>query len=112
MNERLIHLRIKIKSLAAEAAIIRKEANKTNGMIKWGLNYHRTTVVREHARLNQLVYGLLRRVPYKAMETKCYKAPDFKKILELAARFGENDKAYMELWEKEAKAHVEEQNKV
>ncbi len=109
MNDRLIHLRIKIKSLAAEAAIIRKEANKTNGMTKWSLNQHRTTIVREHARLNQLAYGLLRRVPYKVMEKKCDKAPDFKKVLELAVRFGEEDKKYLALWEEEAKTHLKEQ---
>jgi hypothetical protein len=35
MNERLIHLRIKIKSLADEAVTIRKEAKKVQGMVKW-----------------------------------------------------------------------------
>ena len=46
MNEKLVHLKIKIKSLVDESKNIRKEANKTSGMAKWNLNHHRKTIVR------------------------------------------------------------------
>jgi hypothetical protein len=110
MNERLIHLRIKIKSLAAEAAIIRNESNKTKGMTKWGLNHHRTSVVRYHSRHNLLAYGLLRQVPYQEMEIKCDEAPDFKIISDIATRFGGNDKEIIK-WLEDAKAYLKEQSK-
>lgn len=111
MNERLIHLRIKIKSLAAEAMIIRKEANKTKGMTKWGLNQHRTEVVRHHARHNLLAYGLLREIPYEVMEKKCDHAPDFKMIADIARRFGMADEKVLVAWIDHAKAYPKEQSK-
>ena len=64
MNERQIHLRVKVKSLIAEAQIIRAEAKKTEGMVKWRLNDHRKTIVRRHTRHNLLAYGLLKGIPY------------------------------------------------
>jgi len=57
MNDRIVHLRIKIKSLVDESRNIRREANKTSGMAKWKLNQHRKTTVREHTRDNLLAYG-------------------------------------------------------
>ena len=88
MEERTIHLKIKIKSLADEAVSIRKEARKVSGMAKWRLNDHRTSVVRVHARHNLLAYGILRGMPYSAMERKCHEAPDFKKVTKIAKNFG------------------------
>ena len=109
MNERLIHLRIKIKSLAAEATIIRQEANKTKGMVKWGLNQHRTEVVRKHSRDNLLAYGLLRGIPYQAIELKCDKAPDFKHVAEIAIRFGGNG-VDISIWIYKAVAYLKQAN--
>lgn len=109
MNDRLIHLRIKIKSLAAEAVIIRQEARKVSGMSKWVLNDHRTRIVRDHSRHNLLAYGLLRRKSYAEMEKKCEIAPDFKRILEIAKRFGEEDELYSMQWIEDAKAHLKAQ---
>ena len=88
MHERTIHLRIKIKSLVDEAKTIREEAKKTSGMVKWGLNHHRTTVVRSHTRLNLLAYGILIGVPYHLMEKKCYEPPDLTKVAKIAKNFG------------------------
>ena len=111
MNDRLIHLRIKIKSLAAEAAIIRKEANRTKGPTKWGLNAHRTGTVRSEARLSLLAYGLLRRVPYNVMEKTCDEAPNFSKVADFARRFGETDEKYLATWVADAKKHIDGQVK-
>jgi len=96
MQERLIHLRIKIKSLAAEAKIIRQEAKKTSGMSKWRLNEHRTEVVRQYARLNLLAYGLLNGVPYEIMEKKCNETPDFLKVIKIAKNFGGTEEKIVE----------------
>jgi hypothetical protein len=105
MNERLIHLRIKIKSLADEARTIRQEAKKTSGMVKWGLNAHRTGTVRHHTRHNLLAYGLLRGTPYEIMEKKCHEAPDFNAVTQHAKRFGGTDEVITS-WIEEAKAHL------
>lgn len=108
MNERLIHLRIKIKSLAAEATIIRNEARKVKGMVKWGLNNHRTETLRNYARHNLLAYGLLKKIPYSTIEQKCEKVPNFKMILEIAKRFGASD-ADAIAWLSEAKIYLKSQ---
>jgi hypothetical protein len=88
MEERTIYLKIKVRSIADEAKSIRQEAKKTSGEVKWGLNHHRTTVVRDHARHNLLAYGILRGVPYRAMEQKCHERPKFSRVETIAKRFG------------------------
>jgi hypothetical protein len=105
MDERQIHLRIKVKSLIEESRIIRSEAKKTTGMVKWGLNQHRKTVVRTHTRHNLLAYGLLRGVPYFVMEKRCAIKPDFDKVYVTAKRFG-GDKKIAAKWVKEAKEYL------
>ena len=106
MNERTIHLRVKVKSLVAEAKIIRAEAKKTSGKVKCRLNDHRKTVVRRHTRHNLLAYGLLRGTPYILMEAKCEKSPDFKWIGQLAKKFGGNDEQIAN-WIQEARFYIE-----
>jgi hypothetical protein len=109
MKECLIHLRIKIKSLAAEATIIRQEAQKTNGMVKYGLNFHRTSVVRYHARMNLLAYGFLRGRAYKDIEEKCDMPPNFKMVEDIAKKFGATDLVALTAWIEGAKAYIKEQ---
>jgi hypothetical protein len=53
--------RVNIKSLAAEAAIIRTEIRKSKDVdIKNGLHYHRISKLRPEARLANLAIGFLR----------------------------------------------------
>lgn len=112
MNERLIHLRIKVKTLVAESQIIRKEARKTKGMVKWGLNDHRKTIVREHTRTNLLAYGFLRGIQYRAMESKCREKPSFESITRVAKRFGGSRIAKdLEVWIADAKEHLDRDKK-
>lgn len=99
-HTRRIHLRIKIKSLADEARIIRKEAKKTSGMEKWELNEHRTKVVRPHTRHNLLAYGILIGTPYEAMENKCNEPPRFSEVSKIAKRFGAKEEIVLEWIEK------------
>ena len=105
MNERIIHLRIKIKSLAAEATIIRKEARKTKGIVKYNLNSHRTHTVCFEARASLLAYGILRGVPYNIIEQKCDEAPDFAKVADIAKRFGADK---VQDWIQAAKDYIKE----
>lgn len=106
MEERTIHLKVKVMSLAAEARIIRQQVWKAKGMVKWRLNEHRTDVVRVHARHNGLAYGILRGVPYSAIEKKCDKKPDFEKVATIAKRFGSDEKM-VSAWVEKAEAYLE-----
>jgi hypothetical protein len=63
-------LKVKIKSLAAEARIIRLEEKRSNGRLRWELWQHRVEVVRKEARLSQLAYGFLRGKQYEQIERK------------------------------------------
>ena len=105
IEERTIHLKIKIKSLADEARTIRKEANKTNGMVKWNLNEHRTKVVRPHTRHNLLAYGILIGTPYEIMENKCHESPKFSDVSKIAKRFGAKEETISE-WIEKANSYI------
>lgn len=89
-------LKIKIMSLAAEAKIIRKEANRwpREGQqgVRFELNQHRRFDVRSEARSAQLAYGFLRNRPYRSMEQKCHTVPNAARITEIAVKFGRLDK--------------------
>lgn len=103
--ERLIHLKIKVKSLVDEAKTIRAEANKTSGMTKWNLNHHRKTTVREHTRYNLLAYCLLKGTAYELVEKKCTEAPDFVRVIKIAARFG-GEEEEINLWVEAAREYL------
>jgi hypothetical protein len=53
-------VRVKLKSLAAEARIIRKEELRTFGQLREELYRHRMDVVRVEARATHIAYGLMR----------------------------------------------------
>lgn len=86
-------LRVKIKSLAAEAKIIRREEAKyrpqvsENGIYE-SLHNHRTYPVRNEARSAQLAYGLLRGTEYSRIECKCFEPPNEIRIRDNVVRFG------------------------
>jgi len=91
-----IYLRVKIKSLAAEARIIRHEERRARqhdvdgapSSIFWGLRYHRTQNVRDEARASLLAYGFLRGRAYARMENKCYEPPPMGRVAELVKKYG------------------------
>lgn len=60
MNDKRLYLKIKLKSLAAEARIIRAEERKLKGMDKWNVQHHRKTVVRNAARQTLIAYQFIR----------------------------------------------------
>lgn len=87
-------LKIKIKSLAVEARIIRFEEKRWPGESpeRLGLHEHRTYDVRREARSAQLAYGFLRGRQYKQLENATRKRIDFRRVSELAYKYGNEKK--------------------
>lgn len=91
-----VYLRVKIKSLAAEAVIIRREERKLRtrreptqpGSLWWGLNHHRRHDVRREARAAALAYGFLRGRAYKQIEGKTHCDPDRDRVAALVKKYG------------------------
>jgi hypothetical protein len=87
------YLKIKIKSLAAEARIIRREELRFPGQhtTRTGLYLHRINAVRTEARAALLAYGFLRGRSYAALEAKCHIAPDQERTLRLINKYRDTD---------------------
>ncbi len=90
-----IELKIKIKSLAAEARIIRKEEGKLHGMRKWGLQHHRTTVVRDAARRTLVAYQYLRGRDWESSASRdvVVQKRDWPAIEKMIKKYGKPDQA-------------------
>lgn len=89
MKNRIKQLKVKIKSLAAEARIIRLETSRTKDIeLKNSLVIHRTGIVREEARYSQLAYAFLRGRSYASIEAKTDKELDLVRVGKLVERFG------------------------
>jgi len=96
-RDRRTELKVKIKSLAAEARLIRTEelrAKKCGDTHKLNsLHSHRVVVVREQARASLLCYAMLRGRPYSQLEarrnsTRPSKPFPFEKVVKMAKSFG------------------------
>lgn len=95
-------LRVKIKSLAEEARIIRLEERRAKGRrvspgvflgrddkLWWSLNAHRTWDVRNEARSSILAYAFIRGRSYAACERPAKdNPPDLKRVLHLVEKYG------------------------
>jgi len=126
------HLKIKIKTLAAEARIIRKEERKAleAGRLalkrvadgrgatpsSWystyaGLHEHRRGIVRSTARLNNIAYGFLRGHAYSEIEQKTLTQVDLSAVWKLVKRFGgREDLARWSEWQGAATAYLDAQD--
>lgn len=128
-----VKLKIKIKTLQFESSCIRSEAKKQlkihrseygsieePGKLKIrpedsycgmyeSLDTHRRTVVRSASRINLLAYGFIRGIPYSAMERKCSILPDFKKVKDIARKFGPSSAldAKFDAWLLDAATHIQ-----
>lgn len=123
---RATHLKIKLKTLAAEARIIRLEECKAldsgrKGLRAdrnyephyrtfWDLRDHRTGIVRPVARTNNLAYGFLLGRSYAEMEPETRTGADFEEVLKIVKRFGgpEDLRRWPE-WQKAAVVHLDAQ---
>ena len=87
MNEKVLYLKIKIKSLAVEAKLIRLEERKVKGLTKHNLSEHRKHVVRPEARATLLAYGFLRGRDYRSIESNATTKPDWTKVKSMVKRY-------------------------
>lgn len=106
MKNRVKMLKVKIKSLAAEARIIRLEERLALGArlhdgadglpvyrgrdakLHSELHEHRVRDVRQEQRSSLLAYAFLRGVPLAACEAKCKVPPDWKRVGQIVEKFG------------------------
>lgn len=81
-------LKVKIKSLAAEARIIRKEElNKRNSHVREHLYLHRIHEVRDEARAAQIAYAFIRGKSYSAVEGNTKKQIPLKRVTRLVMKY-------------------------
>lgn len=88
MKNRTRMLKVKIKSLAAEAVIIRREEQPSKGEERSQLCEHRRGIVRYEARHSQIAYGYLRGLRYDQVERGCPKPFNADKVRSMVERFG------------------------
>ncbi len=89
MLNRTKMLKVKIKSLAVEAQIIRREERKARDhQTREELHSHRVNDVRHEARCSLLAYAFLRGKSKVSVEpcSKC--APDWKRVGQIVRKFG------------------------
>jgi len=93
------YLKIKIKSLAAEAVIIKQEERKwkfpvfTDNVKQphpmfFALRQHRLLEVRKECRSAIIAYGYLRGRAYDQIEAFCYERADWSRVAELVYKYG------------------------
>lgn len=81
-------LRVKLKSLAEEARIIRREEQKITGRLRDELHLHRVNEVRKASRDTHIAYGLIRGKTIDQMEPKRYTEPDWAAIEKMVKKYG------------------------
>jgi hypothetical protein len=108
MDER-VYLKVKIKSLAEEARIIRKETKRARSYtIKKGLDDHRKGAVRYEARHTHLAYGFLRGREYYQIEHTARTTPNWDKVRKMVKSYGVHYPAEQFIRYKDAQKHLEE----
>ncbi len=111
--DRREQLRVKLKSLAEEARIIRKEERRIFGQLREELYRHRIGIVRFEARCSHLAYGFIRGLTLEQMEPRrnvdipeyVAEAIDkalFKRVQELIKKYGPKDSLAPEVLKKAA----------
>ena len=87
-TDRRAMLRVKIKSLAEEARVIRFEEKRSRQPIRDELHHHRVVVVRREARVSQIAYGLIRGRALERIEMAAKTEPNWKRVHELLRKYG------------------------
>ena len=90
-------LRVKLKSLAEEARIIKVEEQRANGCRKFelqnSLREHRIGIVRSEARATLLAYQFLRGIPYSVIEKPSKEnPPNWHRVDKMVKKYGTNEK--------------------
>lgn len=101
-----LFLKIKLKSLATEARIIRGEEVRIRNRARKrrakghvidvtatldAMHYHRIKDVRREARATHLAYGFLRGRSYTTMENKASRTPDWSRVEAMIKKYGDKD---------------------
>lgn len=81
-------LKIKLKSLAEESRIIRREERKTHGQLRNELREHRVGVVRSEARHTHIAYGLIRGLSLEQIEKEGSAAFNADKVNTMIRKYG------------------------
>jgi hypothetical protein len=87
LRDKRAFLRIKLKSLAAEAKIIRLEEAR-NKRLRYELSAHRRGVVRTAARNTLLAYAFLKGRTYKSVEPNAHTPPNWKEVERMVRQYG------------------------
>lgn len=99
-----VYLKVKLKSLAEEARIIRREEKK-GGDLREGLYRHRVDDVRSEARHTLLAYNFIRGRTYKQTEPNTKTPISFDRVLKMVKKYGEpgveNREQLLNAWFKE-----------
>lgn len=93
MSIGITKLKIKLKSLAAEARIIRKEELKNKGKWSWkaeSFHSHRVNRLRPITRATHIAYGLLRGLEYHQIEQTSKTTPHWGKVREMINKYSLN----------------------
>lgn len=83
-------LRVKVKSLADEAKIIRREESRAKSWHEWiSLKDHRKGIVRSEARSAQLALAFIRGMSYETVEPYVHPGnePNWKRVKELVLKY-------------------------
>jgi ribonucleotide reductase alpha subunit len=88
-------LRVKAKSLAEEAKIIRREEKRARFDLRNELREHRVGTVRFEARCTYMAYGLIRGRSVERTEPKCIARPAgmWERVSKMVQRYGPVDAA-------------------
>lgn len=82
-----ISLKVKIKSLAEEARIIKKEEQR-NPHLQNYLRQHRIDVVRKEARNSLIAYAIIRGMAYDDVETNPQSEPNWAAVEAMVKKYG------------------------
>lgn len=102
LHDRREMLRVKLKSLAEEARMIRTEERRTTGTLREELRAHRAGVVRYETRATHLAYGIIRGREVDRIEKPLAPRPShlWDKVRTMVKKYGpvdaENNKAALE----------------
>ena len=81
-------LRIKVKSLAAEAAIIRREERRARGQLRDELHFHRVGELRRAARDAHVAYALVKDRRYEQIEPTANSEPNWAEVERMCKKYG------------------------
>jgi hypothetical protein len=81
-------LKVKIKSLSAEARIIRLEEGRSRGELRFLLRQHRRREVRSESRASLIAYGYLRGRSYTCVEPGAKGRPDWSAVQRMVKKYG------------------------